>query len=127
MMKLTPVLAVERIEPVLDFWVDRLGFVVTTKVPTEDGLGFVLLSNGAVEVMYQTQASIADDVPEFARTPLAGSLLFIQVDDLDAIDDALGDTERVVPRRKTFYGSEEIIVRDPAGNGVTFAMFPAAD
>jgi hypothetical protein len=28
----------------------------------------------------------------------------------------------VVPRRKTFYGMEEIGVREPGGNSVTFAQ-----
>jgi len=29
----------------------------------------------------------------------------------------------VVPRRQTFYGTDELIVRDPAGNTITFARF----
>jgi hypothetical protein len=29
----------------------------------------------------------------------------------------------IVPRRTTFYGSQELIVREPGGNAVTFAQF----
>ena len=29
----------------------------------------------------------------------------------------------VVPRRTTFYGADELIVKEPAGNVVTFAQF----
>ena len=36
---LTPVLVVDAIEPVLGFWVDRLGFKKTTEVPHEGRLG----------------------------------------------------------------------------------------
>lgn len=123
MKKLTPLLYVQEIEPSLPFWVDRLGFEVTVEVPEGDRLGFVILKKGDVEVMYQTRASVQNDVPELAGSPMAGSFLFIEVDDLDAVASALHGIEPVVPRRKTFYGADELIVREPAGNTVTFAQF----
>ena len=123
MQKLTPVLYVEEIEPALPFWVDRLGFEKTAEVPQGDRLGVVILQKGGVEVMYQTRASVEHDVPALAGTPMGGSLLFIQVEDLDAVARALEGVEPVVPRRKTFYGADELIVREPAGNVVTFAQF----
>lgn len=67
MMKLSPVLFVETIEPCLGFWVDRLGFTRTMEVPYGDGLGFAAVASGAVEVMYQSRASVADDIPALAR------------------------------------------------------------
>ena len=54
---------------------------------------------------------------------MKGTFLFFQVDDLDAIEKALKGIAPVVPRRKTFYGADELIVREPAGNIVTFAQF----
>ena len=57
MKRLTPVLYVEEIEPVLDFW-KRLGFEVTAEVPEGDQLGFVILQSGPVELMYQTRTSV---------------------------------------------------------------------
>lgn len=123
MKKLTPVLVVEAIEPVLPFWVVQLGFEVTTEVPEDGRIGFVILKRDDVEVMYQTVASVRGDIPELADTPLKGSFLFIEVDDLDAIEEALSDDSHVVPRRKTSYGADELIVREPAGNVVTFAQF----
>lgn len=123
MKKLTPVLLVEEIEPVLPFWVDTLGFEKTTEVPEGDRLGFVILKRGDVEVMYQTRASVRADVPPLAEAPAGASFLFIEVDDLDQVQQALADVDPVVPRRQTFYGADELIVRDPAGNVVTFARF----
>ncbi|HEX2095144.1 MAG TPA: VOC family protein [Longimicrobiaceae bacterium] len=122
MNKLTPVLYVEEIEPALPFW-ERLGFARTAEVPEGDRLGFVILQNGPVEVMYQTRESVEKDVPPLASSPMGGSFLFIQVDDLDVVERALEGVEPVVPRRKTFYGADELIVREPAGNVVTFAQF----
>jgi catechol 2,3-dioxygenase-like lactoylglutathione lyase family enzyme len=123
MKKLTPVLYVEEIEPVLSFWTDRLGFTKTVELPEGDRLGFVILQNGPIEVMYQTRRSIENDIPEIAGAPMRGSFLFIEVEDLDAVAKALEGVRPVVPRRKTFYGADELIVREPAGNTVTFAQF----
>lgn len=121
MKKLTPVLFVEAIEPALPFWVDRLGFEAITEVPEGDRLGFVILKRGDVEIMYQTRESVAGDIPPLADSPMRGSFLFVEVDDLDAVERALQGVEPVVPRRTTFYGADELIVREPAGNVVTFA------
>ena len=53
---------------------------------------------------------------------MGGSVLFIEVEDLDAVIELLGGAPVLQPRRTTFYGMEEIAVREPAGNAVTFAM-----
>jgi uncharacterized glyoxalase superfamily protein PhnB len=121
--KLTPVLMVEAIEPVLPFWVDRLGFEKTVELPHGDRLGFVILVRDGIEIMYQSVESVRADVGPLAETPSAASFLFIEVVDLDAIERALAGVPLVVPRRQTFYGSDELIVRDPAGNAITFAQF----
>jgi len=119
--KLTPVLYVEAIEPVLPFW-ERLGFERTVEVPEGDLLGFVILERDGIEVMYQTRASVEGDVPALADTPMGGSMLYFEVADLDAVDATLEGMERVIPRRTTFYGAEELFVREPAGNVVGFAQ-----
>lgn len=124
MKKVTPVLYVEEIEPALPFWMERLGFEKTAEVPHGDRLGFVILQRGGVEIMYQTRDSVLDDLPELGTIPTGGSMLFVEVDDLDAVERALEGIPPVTPRRKTFYGSEELVVREPAGNIVNFAQFP---
>lgn len=123
MKKLTPVLVVDEIEPVLPFWVDRLGFEKTVEVPHGDRLGFVILAREGAQVMYQTVASVEDDVPVLAHDPRGTTFLFLEVEELDAVAAALEGVEPVVPRRETFYGADELIVRDPAGHVVTFAEF----
>lgn len=120
--KLTPVLYVEAIEPALPFW-EKLGFERTAEVPEGDALGFVILQKDGVEVMYQTRASVLADVPALADTPLRGSVLFLEVADLDPVLEALTGVEQVVPRRRTFYGADEVFVREPTGNLVGFAAF----
>jgi hypothetical protein len=118
--KLTPVLVVDAIEPVLPLW-DALEFQRTAEVPHGDRLGFVILQNGAAELMYQTFDSVrADDARIGSDFGRAG--LFIEVESLDAVTKRLPKgTVVVVERRKTFYGSTETILRDAAGNTVILA------
>ena len=119
---ITPVLLVERVEPALAFWRDRLGFEVLAEVPHEDAIGFVMLGRDGLMVMYQSYASVAADVPALAGERGTGVGLFIQVADLGAIEKALEGVPLVHPRRRTFYGMDEIILREPAGFVVTFAQ-----
>jgi hypothetical protein len=128
--KMTPVLIVERIEPALALWVDRLGFEKTTEVPEGDHLGFVILSRGGLEVMYQTRESVETeiataDLPR-ALMPQAGSQtsLFCEVENLDEIRKKLEGFDVLLSYRKTFYGSEELWMREPGGHIVGFAQFP---
>lgn len=121
MKRLTPVLMVEAIEPCLAFW-ERLGFANVAQVPHGDRLGFVILVKNEVEIMYQSRASVAEDVPGLAAAPMGGSMLFIEVSDLDGVTSLLGDATVTFPRRTTFYGMDEIGVREPGGNAVTFAQ-----
>jgi dipeptidase D len=121
---LTPVLPVAAIEPALPFW-QALGFTVTMQVPDGDALGFAILSDGRTQLMYQTFASIEADVPALATAAQQGAtFLFIEVDDIDAVERAVAGAEVVFERRQTFYGSIEIGVREPGGHYVTFAQFP---
>lgn len=121
--KMTPILYVEAIEPVLPFWTERLGFEITGQVDEGDALGFVMMERDGVEIMVQTRVSVENDVPTLADTPMGGTILFIEVESLDAVITALDGVEVLVPRRTTPYGAEEIFVREPGGNVVGFAAF----
>jgi uncharacterized glyoxalase superfamily protein PhnB len=128
MRKLSPLLTVEAIEPCLSFWIDRLGFAKVVEVPDGSSLGFVILAKDGVEIMYQSRASVAKDIPPMASAaanamPAMG--LFIEVADIDAVEQSLAGVAHVIPRRKTFYGMDEVVVRDPGGYVVVFAQ-PAA-
>ncbi len=122
MNKLTTIVYVEAIEPCLPFWTDRLGFEVTARVPHGDRLGFVILQKGGVELMYQTHASLADDLPALVDEVAASTTtMFIEVAGIDAVERALAGVEVLVPRRTTFYGMDEIFVRATCGSVIGFA------
>jgi catechol 2,3-dioxygenase-like lactoylglutathione lyase family enzyme len=122
--KSTPVLFVDAIEPSLEFWRDRLGFAVTVEVPHGDTLGFVILVNESVEVMLQSVDSLEADAASYARAFDGDKTwLFVEVDDLAAVEAALDGCEIVLERRTTFYGAQETGYREPGGHFVTFAQF----
>ena len=121
--KSTPVLIVDAIESSLPFWQERLGFERPVEVPDGQRLGFVILTNGTVEVMYQTAASVQkDSAAHGAVFRNDKTFLFVEVDDIDTLSEALRGFEVVMPRRETFYGSTEIGYREPGGHYVTFAQ-----
>jgi uncharacterized glyoxalase superfamily protein PhnB len=125
MKKLTPVYVVERIEPCLEFWVGRLGFEKVVEIPEGDELGFVILTRGNVEIMYQSRASVAKDMPTLAVAATGSPSpngTYIEVSDIDDVEKRLAGCDLVVPRRTTFYGATEIGVREPAGNLIVFAQ-----
>ena len=122
--KSTPVLFVDAIEPSLPFWQERLGFQRTVEVPDGERLGFAILTNGSVELMYQTVAMLEkDSAAHRVSFDHDKTFLFMEVDDIAALAQALDGFEIVMPKRETFYGSTEIGYREPGGHFVTFAQF----
>lgn len=120
MNQLTTNLIVDEIESCLPFWCERLGFDKTVQVPETGKPGFVILKRGPLQIMLQSRASLATDLPAIAEGPYR-SVLYIEVDDLAPIRKALDGWPKVVDERKTFYGAREMVVADPAGNHVFFA------
>ena len=125
--KITPVLLVNEIEPILPFWIDRLEFTKTIEVPDDNKLAFVAFRKGSVEVMYQTYPSVEKDAPPAmaAAARKGPTYLYLEVDNLDAVLAVMKDVQKVMPERVTFYGMREFAVQDPAGHFITFAQ-PAA-
>ena len=123
---LAPVLVVDAVQPCIAFWRDHLGFTVENEVPGPDGLTlFASVKKGAVEIMYQTRASvIAADTSRAAELTGFSTALYIELPtlaDLDLAERALAGALVVKPRHETFYGTTEFYVREPGGNVVGFA------
>ena len=125
--KSTPILHVKSVEASLKFWTERFGFHKTIEVPEGDHLGFVALENDKVEIMYQTYAGMqADPANPLAKAVEQGpSFLFMEVPDIKAAEQALKGADIVQPIHDTFYGSKEIVVKEPGGHFVIFSQLPA--
>jgi uncharacterized glyoxalase superfamily protein PhnB len=124
--RVTPVLFVDNVEPCLKFW-EQLGFQRAMEVPDGASLAFAAVQKDGVEVMYQTIASAMKDPSASAATKerlRSHAFLFVEIADLAPVLAALKGTKLEVEKHETFYGSQEIVVRDPGGHFVTFAEFP---
>jgi len=121
-MKITPVMVVEAVEPALAFWVDRIGFTIAGQVPEGDRIGFAMLTKDGTELMLQSVESVHKDIPEFTpRGKPEGTVLYIEVPDLEEVKAKLGDYPLAMLERTTFYGMREIGVHAPGGHLVMFA------
>jgi uncharacterized glyoxalase superfamily protein PhnB len=133
--KSTPVLMVDRIEPVLEFW-RRVGVEKVMDVPEGEGaaarLGFAILAGPGVEVMYQTATSVQADLVASAgirdafRTEPQQAYLFVEVASIRELEQRMAGERLLMPYRETFYGARELAYDDRAGNVVIFAEMPAA-
>jgi len=122
--RLTPNLYVDDVASCVKFWVDRMHFEKTAEVPDGDKVAFAALQKGNIELMYGSYASLEKEPGEVSRSYQKGTgFLFIEVDDLDAVLAAMKGVPMLAPVHKTFYGSTEFTVKDPAGNFITFAQF----
>lgn len=126
--KATPVLIVDAIEPVLPLW-DALGFQRLVELNHDEQLGFVILSGGNIELMYQSVASVRADEPHVfeGQRAIGAASVYIEVERLDDVAARLpAGTDIIVERRTTFYGATELILRDAAGNVISFAEMSAS-
>jgi hypothetical protein len=118
--KVTPVCIVDRVEPSLAFWRDGMGYTMRAEVPHEGAIGFALLENSAGEMMLQSKASLAADLPAVAALA-PDSVLFVEVRSLDAARKGATGAKVLVEERTTFYGMRETVVLDSGGTVVIFA------
>jgi uncharacterized glyoxalase superfamily protein PhnB len=124
--RITPLLFVPEVEPCVRFWTERLGFESLNEVPEGPHLAFAMLQKDGVEIMYQSYASLDKDMPALAAAARKGpSFLYIEVDNLEAIQAAVCGADVYMSERTTFYGAREVGIKDPAGHYITFAQFAA--
>ena len=117
----TPVLFVDRVEPTRDFFL-KAGFTVMFDVPDGDRLGFVGLTKDGAQVMVETRGNSNEKEPLRGLTKESRrAVVFIEVDDLDAVIAALEGERIAAERHTTFYNADELSYEEPGGNLITFA------
>ncbi|HMB90278.1 MAG TPA: VOC family protein [Rhodothermales bacterium] len=123
MNKLTPNMMVEDVNQTVDFYRDVLGFNLVLTVPDSGQFDFALVKHDEVEVMFQSLASLTDEVPVFKEKPAgAGLMFFIDVDDVEALYEEVHSRVTIVKDlHDTFYGTREFAMQDCNGFILTFA------
>ena len=100
-----------------------LGFETVMTVPQE-GNNFVwaMMVNGGVSVMFQTFASLAEELTEISRNNGGSLLLYIKLKKIREFFDKLKDKVTVLKGlEKTFYGATEFSILDNNKYVLTFA------
>jgi putative intracellular protease/amidase len=122
-IRAAPVLFVDHVEPTRDFF-KRAGFEVAVEIPAGKAVGFVILQKDTAQVMVETKGNENESLAlrELSKQSQR-AVVFVEVDDLDAIVAALGRAEILVERHRTFYSSDELTYQEPGGHLVTFAKF----
>lgn len=122
MESLSPNIFVKDINETIEFY-KQLGFQLVMTVP-QDGSEFVwaMVMNGNVTFMFQTFASLGDELPEISRTNGGSLLLYIKLRNILSFFDEIKDKVTVVKGlEKTFYGATEFSILDNNNYLLTFA------
>jgi lactoylglutathione lyase len=122
--KLTPNLVVRNVEASLSFYSEILGLEKAISVPEQSPYIFASVSNGAVEVFFNDQKTVAAEYPKLAAT-IGGSLtLYMEVDNLQSVFDRVQKAGAKVsmPITDQFYGMKEFAFEDSDGYTITIAQ-----
>jgi uncharacterized glyoxalase superfamily protein PhnB len=122
--KLTANLIVRNVEASLKFYREVLDLEKTISVPDQSPYVFAAVSNGAVEVFFNDQKTVAAEFPKLA-TNIGGTFtLYMEVDDLQAILDRVQKVGAKIsmPVTEQFYGMKEFNFEDVDGYTITIAQ-----
>ncbi|MDB5017954.1 MAG: glyoxalase [Mucilaginibacter sp.] len=122
MESLSPNIFVNSMDETIAFY-KSIGFQVVMTVP-EAGNDFVwaMMANGNVTFMFQTFASLGDELPEISRQNGASQLLYIKLKKIRDFFELIKDKVKILkPLDKTFYGATEFSILDNNNYVLTFA------
>ena len=122
MESLSPNIFVNSMEQTIAFY-KSIGFQLIMTVP-EDGADFIwaMMVNGNVTFMFQTFASLGEELPQVSRTSGASQLLYIKLKKIREFFELIKDKVTVLkPLETTFYGATEFSIVDNNNYVLTFA------
>jgi uncharacterized glyoxalase superfamily protein PhnB len=121
METLTPNIFVEDINETIAFY-KILGFTVVMTVPETGNYDWAMLTNGGVTLMFQTFASLGEELPDIHRTDGGSLLLYNKLKNIRAFHDDIKDKVQILKGiEKTFYGATEFSIKDCNDYVLTFA------
>ncbi len=121
METLTPNIFVHDINRTIEFY-SMLGFTVTLSVPEKGDFDWVMMTNGAVTMMFQTFESLGTELPDVKRTNGGSLILYIKMKQIRSFFESLKANVHVIQElHKTFYGATEFAIKDCNDYILTFA------
>jgi uncharacterized glyoxalase superfamily protein PhnB len=121
METLTPNIFVDDINETIAFY-KILGFTVVMTVPETGNYDWAMMTNEGVTLMFQTFASLGEELPDIHRTDGGSLLLYIKLKGVRAFHDEIKDKVHILKGiEKTFYGATEFSIKDCNDYVLTFA------
>ena len=121
MQSVSPNIFVNDINATIAFY-QKLGFQLISSVPETGDYVWVMMVNSAVTFMFQTYASLGNDLPEISRKDGGSLLFYIQRKNIRKYFEEIKLRVTVIkPLEKTFYGATEFSILDNNGYVLTFA------
>lgn len=104
------------------YYKDRLGFQLIASVPESGKLNWAMAQRNQVPLMFQSEESLREDMPELLLTKGGIGTFFIRMTGIKELFTELsGEAEIVVKMRDTFYEMREFTIKDLNGYYLTFA------
>ncbi|MCR8557662.1 glyoxalase [Mucilaginibacter sp. BJC16-A38] len=122
MESLSPNIFVDSMTETIAFY-KSIGFQLVMTVP-DNGEDFIwaMMMNGNVTFMFQTFASLGEELPEISRKNGASQLLYIKLKEIRQYFDLIKDKVKVLKGLETtFYGATEFSIVDNNNYVLTFA------
>ena len=119
---LSPNIFVDNMNETIAFY-KVLGFQQVMTVP-DDGSDYIwaMVANGNVTFMFQTFASLGEELPEISRKNGASQLLYIKLKNISSFFEEIKDKVKVLKGLEvTFYGATEFSILDNNNYVLTFA------
>ncbi|HJT70231.1 MAG TPA: VOC family protein [Terriglobales bacterium] len=122
--KLTPNLVVRNVEASLKFYREVLGLEKAISVPDQSPYVFAAVSNGAIEIFFNDQKTVAAEYPKLAANIGASLTLYIETDNLQDVLDRVqkAGAKISMPVTDQFYGMREFAFEDVDGYTITIAQ-----
>lgn len=135
MAQLTPNIIVDDVNSTVRYYTEKLNFRILMGVNSEkqgsteyesDKLIWAMLTLNGAELMLQQVDSIAEELPQFRKSTTGDSLtLYFRIENLSHYYEEINESVDIVkPPYKTFYGTNEFILRDPNGLFLYFSEMP---
>lgn len=117
----TPNIFVNNINNTIDFY-RALGFNLVLTVPEEGEFVWAMMTYGDVTFMFQTFASLGEELPAISRNNGGALLFYIKLKGIRKFHHQIKDKVKILKGlEKTFYGVTEFSILDNNGFVLTFA------
>jgi uncharacterized glyoxalase superfamily protein PhnB len=122
MESLSPNIFVDSMNETIGFY-ESIGFKKVMTVPEQgEDIVWAMMTNGGVTVMFQTFASLGEELPEIGRKNGGSLLFYIKLKNIRQFFEEIKDKVKVLKGLEvTFYGATEFSILDNNHYVLTFA------